>query len=845
MISINQKYNNGKYQFPSKNLDPSKKKDKYCTANAEAIYSLFLRNKTAFSSESSENFNTLRLYANGQQPREIYKAWLKDDYKADGTASTYDQTALGRVSKRAGFENLNDSNVSPAPKIMAALHGMFDDVEWDIFVDTIDPYCKDLLEKQKYLQIVQGQNQGWQTQYKLNGGIPIDEEITYPKSREEFNLSNAADGFKLNIAKAMEKMIDHTFNVSKWDTVIKRKLVDDLAAIGYAATKDYYDPEDGFFKTKYIDIAKVVMQYSSESDYNNSEYGGYHTYITVSQLRQKMPDLTEDELSKIAKANATYYDNSVVGDWDNHFSLIDPVSNTYRYDEFKVPVFEAEWMDEDKGKRLVTTNAHGGKRYVKKEYDEEIRPLRKGQIKAGHTQQIKYVSKRVPYQSSWLIGTKHSFDNGPVQMAPRPQPSKPRLSFHVEQLMQPSYITQLRPMLDQIQIIWLRWQDSLAKVVDNGYSINMAMLQNITDGNKKMSLPDILKMFKTDGWLPFMQSMTGPYQGGDVTPIREIKGGLGTRLDETINALDIQFRLIENLVGFNPASLGVTPSEGEAVRNVQAAMSSTNNVLKPLMKAIAEVKTGVAETLIGRLQVALRSSKIIRDSYSGIVNNIDIELLQLASKDQVKYGLSMKPRPDAAFRAVLSEYVKAALQSGRDGNTGLEIPQAMLIDEQLYRGVNISEIRQSISYILDKNKKHAEQMQKENIQIQNDGLAKIEDGKQKATVQNNQMEVSGSIAEENAKAQNEMKKKMLEVNSEYLMLLTEQAGNVAEGVSNQDAKRRLSIALNIVGTQGLMNIDLFAAVGQAEGATMNTPTAPQTNDIPSDGTNIPPEEIVA
>jgi len=812
------KYKSSQYQFPDRRIDPRKKGKEYCRKNAEAIYALYLRGKTAFPQDSQNTFNELRLYANGQQSRDQYKSWLLQDNSENSSgAGTWDDTVLNRVAKREGWYNVLWDNISPAPKIMSMLHGLFDDTEWDIFVDNIDQHSQDLLEHEKYKMIVQGQHEDWQIEYKKNAGIPIDEGVVYPKSKEEFDMAVASEGFKLNIAKAMEKLIEHSFEVSRWSDVIKKKLVDDLAAIGYGATRDIYDPEDGFFKTQYRDIARIVMQYSSESDYNDSEYAGYFGYITVSRLRQKRPDLREEEIKKLAYAHLGYYDNPTdKGDWEAFFSQIDPLTNAYRYDEFKVPTFEAEWIDTDSEKRVEVTNVHGKKTYVKKDFDEEVKPLSKKQKARGAAQEVKYTEKRVPYQCTWVIGSDIAFDCGRVHIAPRPQPSKPRLTFHVEQLMQPSYIRQLKPILDNIQIIWLRWQNSLAKMIERGYAINVQMLMNISDGEKKWKLGDVIKMWKQTGVMPFMQSVSGGYQGGDVTPVREIAGGLGSRLEETIAAFEYEFRLIEDIVGFNPASLGSTPETGAAVRNVQAAMQSTNNVVKPLMKAVMEVKAGVAESLMSRLQIAIRANEYIRKSYSGVVSKTDIKIMQLAEKDQVKYGLSMKPRPDANFRAQLSEYVKAAVQSGRDGGVGLEMPEAMLIEEQLYRGINVTEIRQQISYMLSKNKEQAQQEKMAAIDRQNQGLQAVEQQKQQADAQKLQAEAQLDSNKIQAEGNIDMAMKRRDNNHQFLMKLVEAANVDKEGMPNTEAKRRLSLALRVIAEKGMDGVDLPQALGQAE-----------------------------
>jgi len=221
-----------------------------------------------------------------------------------------------------------------------------------------------------------------------------------------------------------------------------------------------------------------------------------------------------------------------------------------------------------------------------------------------------------------------------------------------------------------------------------------------------------------------------------------------------------------------------------------------------------------------------------------VVNDIDIELMRLADKDQVKYGLSMKPRPDAAFRQQLSEYVKAALQGGKDGRTGLEMPEAMLIDEQLYRGANITEVRQQLAYFMKKNKDEFMRDKKDDIDRQNAGLAQMQQQKQQYESQFRQFDAQTKMNEIKTESQLEAAQKLFDANNEILQELIRQAGQSGEGVDNADAKRRLSVALNVIGMYGMTNIDLAQKIGQVTESV--TPSIEQTEGI---GATISPSEV--
>ena len=353
MIPVDPKYKEGIWDFPSKDIDPKLKGDKYCMQNGIAIYSLFCRNMTAWGFNEVKKFTTNRSYSTGSQDVDQYKSWLLNNETEDSGSSTtpvsvdsWDSMPLSRVSKREGWANILWKNLSPAPSIMNQLHGQFDKQDFDLYVNTIDADSRGLAEDEKYRKMVEAKFSDWQIEYKRKAGIPVDEEVIYPRTQEEFDMFEAEDGFKLAVATSMQKLLRHSFDISKWDTVIRKKIIDDLVTLGYGATRDYFDSEEGKWKVKYLDPAFLVAQYSNEFDYSDSEYFGYLTYWTISNLRNKLPQCEEHKLKALAQNNGGKNgnpDDSYItkgGGWTRNSDL-DPNTNGYFYDSFKIPVFES------------------------------------------------------------------------------------------------------------------------------------------------------------------------------------------------------------------------------------------------------------------------------------------------------------------------------------------------------------------------------------------------------------------------------------------------------------------------------------------------------------------------
>ena len=774
--------------FPSRNIDPREKGAEYCRKNAEVVYGLYLNNKTAWGYGHNVVFDRLRRYSTGKQDENQYKTYLLDNYgEEEAVISSFDSSAISKMAKRQGWMNVMWDNLSPAPRILNALLGKMEDVDYDIYVDTIDSDSRGLAEQEKYRKFHEARDFQWQKEFKQRAGIPIDEDISFPASKDELDSFSAQEGFKLNIAKTMQKLLRHSFEVSDWKGTIARKTKDDLVVIGYGATRDYYDDEECRFRTKWLDPARTVIQHSHEFDYRDSEYAGYFSLWTISNLRRKT-ELTEEQLYDLAMRWKGQFGNPTFT-WDSHKSALDPSGLYYGYDDYKVWVFEAEWIDTDTHKRLSYKGRHGRKSYVPIDFGEKVEQPSKRDLARGVVKEEKQVKVRQVYQCHWIVGSDHVFDYGPVNMAPRPQPSKPKLTFHVEQLLQPSLIEQLRTILDQIAITWLRHQNSLAQMVEPGYAINTHMLMGVTLGGKKMDPAEVLKMWKQTGILPYSYGVGGAYSGGAALPVTPITGGMGTRVQETAQSLEILFGLIEKITGINPVAIGGSPSGGATLGETELSVQAMSDVLRPIMSGFLEIKKSNAESLLNRLQIGIRVSEKIRKSYAGVSSPNDIENVKISEGNGVMYGFQLKPKPDLSIKRTLVRFIELSLENSRAGIPGLSTTEALGFIMRLERGEDVEQIRQEVGYTEKKAQEREQMLKERNIQLQNEGLAQIEQQKAQNQAQTIALEGQAKTQEEIVRGQIKERLATVENNYAFMDKLYEEAMQ-AEGRRNTNTKNK-------------------------------------------------------
>jgi hypothetical protein len=722
MLPVFNEFSLYEFGFPDRSIDPKLKKSEYCRKNCMAIYSLFLRNKTSWGLLGANDFFQQRDYSNGNQDETPYKSWLLNDSKYDGSDASitvFDDTAVGRISKREGWQNLMWKNVSPAPQLMSVLHGMFDKQDWDCYVDTIDANSKALKEQQKYVKLCEAQNADWQIEYKKKAGIPVDENQVFPKSLEELAAFEAKDGFKLNVARAMQKLVRHSFSISGWDGMVRKKTLDDLIVLGYGAVRDYFDSEDSKWKVKYLDPAKLVIQYSNEYDYKDSEYAGYFCYWTISNLRDKLPDVPEVQWNALAKACYTLYGNPR-DRWQNFYSQLDPTTGTYRYDGFKVPCFECEWMDTDTQNKLYYTSVRGRDSIIDLDFDTHVKELTQEKLDAGAKQEVKHIWKRLVRHGIWVLNTDHIFDYGVVEMASREGLSKPQLSFHVVQLLQPSIIKRAIPILDQISMMFLRWQNSLSMMIERGYAINTSMLANVTFGGKKLKPAEVLKLWQQTGRLlySYANTPTGLYSGGAALPVVPMDGGLGTRVDETMKALQMAFWELDKVTGINLMALDSSTGITDPKSTPETQMQPSINIINPLLHALFEIKGSAGTSIMRRIQIGIRNSKKIEESYSGIIAPSDMSAIKMMENQGVQYGLTLRPRPDAKEKARFENWINIALQNTREQRPGIDLNDAIYFMSMLENGADLLDLEKELEYAIEKNKQETQKNSQDMIKQQ-------------------------------------------------------------------------------------------------------------------------------
>ena len=756
------------FPFPDRNIPPEQKTSrKYTKAVGSAIYSRYLKDSTAMSSSSRSMFQYLRAYGVGQQPEEKYKRYLSGVKKDSSTGAITDADGSwtqNKTEERGGWMNVLWDILSPAQMIRDMIHGLFDDIDFDIIADAVDADSGAAEENDKWKLWVNTKSFIAQRLLaaRAMAGVPVERPDFVPENVEELEMFKEAGGFKMVYAMEMEKLLRHTSDISEWMD-LKAKIIDDIIDLNRAFTKGDYDSHTKKIKWRYADAEFMVMQYSKYHDYRDSEYGGEFKDMKISDLREQMLNegYTEKEIKQVAEKYVGVYGNPSKDGWDKY----NKQSGSWGYDNFTVVAFDFEWIDSDVEKKIKYTNKYGKVRML---------PYTEGQD-LGKREKLNKTTARFLYKGTWIVGTDYAFDYGKSFYQPRPRPNEIELTYKGFSIPGQPLTARLIPIYDNIQIGWVKYQNSMAQQFESGYTVDWRMLQNISDGDKKFSPSAILKMWKETGILLFMSRAIGQsYTGGASAPVHRLEGGMGNTLTEAMGRIQLQFTLIEKMTGFSPMALGATPDPDAPVTTSERSLQATHSSMKPMIRGLFNLKNQLAKSASPRIQQMLKYDPESTAEYEKVIGMGGIEAIRTAQSTAAEYGIRLQARPTLQEKTALLRAAEISLQPGRDGNPGISYDDYTYIVERLHAGGNIKEIRLYLNQARKRMEKKSFQEKQQLIKQQADNALQIsQDGMKRAAMEEN-MKTQGQIAVDNNKGAIDLRLKMMEINGDYMNQLEKQ-----------------------------------------------------------------------
>jgi hypothetical protein len=718
-------YTNSNSAFPSQVVSNAEKASmEYGSQVAMAIeYEWFKSGRTNGNRYLTNwnNFNTLRLYARGEQPVQKYK----DELSINGDLS---------------YLNLDWKPVPILSKFVDIVVNGISQKAYDI-----KAYAQDPSSTKKRTEYAAKIQESMMAKDYINNlkqvlGIDLyqkDPSLVIPETKEELELHMQL-GYKQSIEIAEEEAISTVFAQNKYD-LIRRRLNMDLTVCGIAAAKTSFNTSNGI-KVDYVDPAYMVYSYTEDPNFDDIYYVGEIKSITIPELKKEFPDISNEELERIQKMPGNRQYITGWGGYDeNTVQVLYFDYKTYEDQVFKIKQTDQGLMKASE--KPDTFNPPESDMFER--VSRSIEVLYTGAKVVGTDTMLKWElaeNMSRPYADTTKVEMNYSI------CAPRMY--KGRID---------SLVSKCIGFADMIQLTHLKLQQVLSRMVPDGVYLDMDGLAEVDLGNGTNYNPaEALNMyFQTGSIVGRSLTQDGELNRGKV-PIQELQtSNGGAKIQSLIQTYQYYLQMIRDVTGLNEARDGSLPDRNTLVGLQKLAASASNTATKHINQSSLYITLKTAENISLKIADALNfplTAESLRNSIS--VFNVKT-LKEIEELNLFDFGIFLELEPDEEEQAKLEQNIQVALQGG-----GIDLDDA--IDVRQIKNLKLAnqmlKIKRKHKMILD------QQNQQANIQAQAEAQSETAEKTAMAEVQK-QEAISGTKVQYE-KARTEMEIKKMEVQAQ-------------------------------------------------------------------------------
>ena len=724
-------------------------------------------------STNFNNFRNLRLYARGEQPVQKYK----DELAINGDLS---------------YLNLDWQPVPVISKFVDIVVNGMSEKLYEVKAYAQDPAS--LKQRTEYATRILRDIETKEYLDNIKNVLNLDlysskDPANLPQNSEELELHMQLD-YKQSVEIAEEELINNTLDRNKYE-LTRRRFNQDLVILGIGAVKTSFNKAEGI-TVDYVDPARLVYSYSEDPNFEDIWYVGEVKKISLAELKQEFPKLTESELEKIQKypGNSSYLNQYDGGNDSNSIYVLYFEYKTYTDQVFKIK--QTATGLEKALEKPDTFNPEPNDNFDR--LSRSIEVLYSGAKLLGHEMMLSWgLSENMTRPESNLVKVNMNYS----LCAPRMY--KGRIQ---------SLVSRITGFADMIQLTHLKLQQVMSRVVPDGVYLDADGLAEIDLGNGTNYNPqEALNMyFQTGSIIGRSMTQDGNMNPGKV-PIQELSTSSGqAKIQSLIQTYQYYLQMIRDVTGLNEARDGSTPSKDSLVGLQKIAIANSNTATRHIVQASLYLTLRTCENIALRVADCLKFD-LTREALKSSISSYNVGTLEdIVDLHLYDFGILLDLTPDEEEKAKLEQNIQVALQSG----------QINLEDAIDIRQVNNLKLANQLLKQRRKIKqKQDQQTQQANIQAQAAAQAETAERTAMAEVQKQQALADTTVNIEQAKSQfqinkmereAEIKRQLMEVEFNFNMELTKTKGE-SERNKEQFIEDRKDERAKLIGTQQSQMID--------------------------------------
>ncbi len=586
---------------------------------------------TRFFSNRDE-YHRLRLYARGEQSVKKYK----DELSINGDLS---------------YLNLDWKPVPIIPKFVDIVVNGMSDRLYDIKAFSQDPssikqrtdYVEAIIADMKTKEISD------EIEQKLGINVYNTKKDNLPENEDELSLHMQLE-YKQSIEIAEEQAINTIFNSNNYD-LTQRRINYDLAVIGIGALKNEFNTAEGI-KLKYVDPADLVYSYTHSPYFDDVYYIGEVRSVTINELKQQFPELTDDELKNISQQGvqtAASHNRYV-----NEDSVLD--ANTIQVLYFNYKTYNNQVFK-------IKKTATGADKAIPK--DDQFNPPADSDLFTKQSRSLEVV-----YDGAFVLGTKKmlKWEIAKNMVRPKSDTTKGMMNYNI---VAPriykgrieSLVSRITGFADMIQLTHLKLQQVMARMIPDGVYLDADGLAEIDLGNGTNYNPqEALNMFFQTGSV-IGRSMT---QEGDMNPgkvpIQELtSNGGNNKIGSLINTYNYYLQMIRDVTGLNEARDGSLPDKNALVGVQKLAAANSNTATRHILQSSLYLVAKTAEAISLRISDVLEFSPT-REAFISSIGRFNVSTLDdIKNMHLHDFGIFIELSPDEEEKQKLENNIQQAL----------------------------------------------------------------------------------------------------------------------------------------------------------------------------------------
>lgn len=643
------------------------------------------------------DFHRLRLYARGEQSVAKYK----NEMAVDGDLSHL---------------NLDWTPVPIIPKFVdVVVNGMND----RLF--KVKAYAQDsisLQKKTRYQDMIQADmlSKDILTDIKNNLGVDAfdtnPEEL--PENDEELALYMELK-YKPAIEIAEEEAINTILDQNNYNET--RKRVDyDIATLGIGVVKHMFLPGDGV-RVEYVDPANVVHSYTEDPNFKDCFYWGEIKTLPITELVKIDTTLTNEQLEEISKYSQSWY---------NYYSSSQFYSNSL----FNKDTATLLYFNYKTTKRIVYKKKNldnGNFKIIDKE--DTFNPPQE-MMDEGNFEKVEKTID-VWYDGVMVMGTnimlKWELSRNMVRPKSASQHAMPNYIAVAPRMYKgaiESLVKRMIPFADLIQVVHLKLQQVISKVVPDGVFIDADGINEVDLGTGSAYTPeDALRLyFQTGSVIGRSYTGDGEFNNARV-PVQELNSNSGqAKISSLVGSYNHYLGMIRDVTGLNEARDGSMPDPNSLVGVQKLAALNSNTATRHILESSLYITRTLSEAISCRVADILEYSDF-KDEFILQIGKYNVSILEdIKDLHIYDFGIFIEVTPDEEEKAQLEANIQMALS--RDS---IYLEDAIDIRE-------IRNLKLANQYLKLQRKKKEDTIQK-NQQAQQEMQGKIQQQSQQAAAQ--------------------------------------------------------------------------------------------------------------